>query len=88
MEKSTDPLIHDRSNVVSLNEVRKQRRSSHSSEDQISVKEKTVDVLLCSLCGSQSFLLIADQAGEIGCAECGFLIGARWTTQGFIKVEE
>lgn len=88
MEKPPNTPIHGRSNVFSLAEARAQRNSSHSREDQFFVEEKTVDVLLCSLCGSKSFMLIADQAGEIGCAECGYLIGARWTTAGFIKVED
>ena len=63
-------------------------RSSHSNGDELLIEEKEVDILLCSLCGSGSFMLLADQTGQIGCNECGFLIGATWSNQDFVKYEE
>ena len=63
-------------------------RASHSKEKEVTVEEYEVDVLMCSLCGSNSFHLLADMIGQIGCASCGFLIGATWSEQGFVKHEE
>ena len=60
-------------------------RCPHSTEEDWLVEKKEVDVLLCSLCGSASFMLLADQTGGIGCSECGFLIEAHWTQQEFTK---
>ena len=42
------------------------------------VTEHEVEILLCSLCGSKSFHLISGMDGQIGCGECGYLVGARW----------
>lgn len=78
MEKQADPPIHDRSNVIPF----RPRKPSHSEERKVGVREYEVDILLCSLCGSGDFHLLADLEGQIGCASCGFLIGATWIEGG------
>jgi len=84
MEKTGDPPIHEGSNVIPFPE----RRRSGSGNSNLTVEEREVEILLCSLCGSGSFHLLSDDQGEIGCADCGFLIGAKWTTKGFVFCED
>jgi ribosomal protein L37E len=86
MAKKADAPIYDGSNVIPF--VRREKKPSHSNEKEFTVEEYEVDVLMCSLCGSNSFHLLADMMGQIGCSSCGFLIGATWSEQGFVKHEE
>jgi hypothetical protein len=80
MAKKADAPIYDGSNVIPF--VRREKKPSHSNEKEFTVEEYEVDVLMCSLCGSNSFHLLADMMS------CGFLIGATWSEQGFVKHEE
>ncbi len=84
MAKATNTPVHAGGNVIPFPE--RENRSAAGGENLV-VEEKEVDVLVCSLCGSNSFHLLADMTGEIGCAECGFLIGAHWDAKEFYREE-
>lgn len=84
MAKATNTTLHAGDNVIPFPE---RGKASHSGREGLVVEEREVDVLMCSLCGSNSFHLLADMTGEIGCAECGFLIGANWDAKGFYREE-
>jgi len=40
--------------------------------------EKEVDVLVCSLCGSNQFFLVDDKNRTVGCSHCGYLTSTHW----------
>jgi len=40
--------------------------------------EKEVDVLVCSLCGSNQFFLVDDEQRTVGCCKCGYLTSTHW----------
>jgi len=73
MEKQADTTLHERDNVVPF-------RRREKRESSVAVKQTDVEVLLCSLCGSKDFMLLAEASGQIACSNCGFLIGANWQT--------
>tara|TARA_R100001510_G_scaffold15228_1_gene12704 strand:- start:30615 stop:30848 length:234 start_codon:yes stop_codon:yes gene_type:complete len=76
VEKQTDTTVHAKNNVVPF-----KREEQH--EEGGKVEYKDVDVLVCSLCGSTNFMLLSEST-EIGCSDCGYLIGARWFPKGEI----
>ena len=77
MAQKTNTALHGGDNVIPFTP--RDRLTPHRGESQI-VTEHEVEILLCSLCGSQSFHLISGVEGQIGCGECGYLVGAKWTS--------
>ncbi len=77
MAQKTNTALHGRDNVIPF--IPRDRLTHHRGESQI-VTEHEVEILLCSLCGSKSFHLISGMDGQIGCGECGYLVGAKWTS--------
>tara|TARA_R110000765_G_scaffold261809_1_gene361780 strand:- start:485 stop:739 length:255 start_codon:yes stop_codon:yes gene_type:complete len=75
MEKKKSPPIHGGNNVVPFT----REKRSHSAEKNVNIEYNEVDVLICSLCGDNSFFLLNDQTGQIGCSSCGYLTGTYWT---------
>ena len=75
-QKANSP-IHERDNVIPF--IRREKVPIIEERDLV-VTEHEVEVLLCSLCGSKSFHLISGMDGQIGCGECGYLVGAKWTS--------
>ncbi len=77
-QKASSP-IHGGDNVIPF--VRRKNQSDPIIEEKnFIVTEHEVEILLCSLCGSGSFHLISGMEGQIGCGECGYLVGAKWTS--------
>ena len=62
MEKKKSPPIHGGNNVVPFT----REKRSHSAEKNVNIEYNEVDVLICSLCGDNSFFLLNDQTGQIG----------------------
>ncbi len=77
MAQKTNTALHGGDNVIPF--IPRDRLTHHRGESQI-VTEHEVEILLCSLCGSKSFHLISGMDGQIGCGECGYLVGAKWTS--------
>ena len=75
-QKANSP-IHERDNVIPF--IRREKVPIIEEENLV-VTEHEVEVLLCSLCGSSSFNLISHMEGQISCGECGYLVGAKWTS--------
>ena len=75
MEEKKSPPIHGESNVIPFT----REKRSHSEEKNIIVESYEVDVLVCSLCGDNSFFLLNEHTRQIGCSSCGYLTGTYWT---------
>ena len=75
MAQKTNTALYGGDNVIPF--VPSDRLTLDRGETSV-VTEHEVEILLCSLCGSKSFHLISGMDGQIGCGECGYLVGARW----------
>ena len=76
MAQKTNTALYGGDNVIPF--VPRDRLTLDRGETSV-VTEHEVEILLCSLCGSKSFHLISGMDGQIGCGECGYLVGATWS---------
>lgn len=77
MEKKNSSPIHGGNNVIPFT----REKTPHSAGDNVTIEYSEVDVLLCSLCEGNSFYLLNDQTGQIGCSSCGYLTGSHWANK-------
>jgi len=45
------------------------------------ITEKVQNVLVCSLCESNSFYMVLNDEKQIACSECGYLTTLNWKTK-------
>tara|TARA_R110002020_G_scaffold183295_10_gene379523 strand:- start:2146 stop:2367 length:222 start_codon:yes stop_codon:yes gene_type:complete len=72
MEKQNNPHVHEKNNVIAFPTQLKKKKTTTSVEVEI-------DVVLCSVCESQSFFLLSNTYG-ICCNTCGNVMNLYWTT--------
>jgi len=72
MEKQKNPHVHEKNNVIAFPTQLKKQKTTTSVEVEI-------NVVLCSVCDSQSFFLLSETHG-ICCNACGNVMELYWTT--------
>tara|TARA_R110002049_G_scaffold70663_1_gene182439 strand:+ start:82 stop:309 length:228 start_codon:yes stop_codon:yes gene_type:complete len=71
MEKKKNSPIHGGSNIIPF-------PTKPKPLPGLQVVAREVEVVVCGLCGSQSFLMLSDETHQIACDECGSLTGSQW----------
>jgi len=69
--------MQPKNNIIPFPDLKNIPQSRERKEKSI-VTEKTVDILMCSLCQSTTFFLLIDGKGKIACSQCGFETGNVW----------